>query len=208
MISGSSASALNLLTHEDVAVAITHAPKLEAEFLVSNPGSASTPFMYNEFVLVGPADDPSAVRGSNLADAFAHIAQRKQQFISRADRSGTHLAEMMIWRQLDLQEKLADDWYKQAGNSMSTTLLLAEQLQAYTLSDSATLAFLRARRNLTLEVLAQNTPPLRNTYNVLLTGRAGDELALQFANWLSSAQGKAVIAGYRQDNKMLFTPLP
>ena len=205
MIVGSSAASLGLLARGDVPVAITHAPQLEAELLASLPGSKRTPFMRNTFVLAGPTADPATVRGLDLAAAFKRIAALRQPFISRADRSGTHLAEQAIWRQLAAER--SDDWYIQASNTMGATLLMAEQLGAYTLTDSATLAFLRARSGLRLQALATDMPARGNTYSVLLGGRASG-LARQFASWLRSAQANTVIASHTLADQSLFSPLP
>lgn len=144
---------------------ITHDPTGEERFMQEGYGVARVPLMSNEFVVVGPPGDPAGVRGAaGAVEAFRRIAVRGALFVSRADRSGTHVRERAVWERAGVAPARA--WYRESGQGMSATLQIASELGAYALSDIAT--FMSHRGPLDLEVLVAGDSLLHNPYHILL----------------------------------------
>jgi tungstate transport system substrate-binding protein len=161
---------------------IVHAPEEELEFVRQGYGAARHSLMRNEFVLVGPADDPAGARGQPALAALGAVARHGALFVSRADRSGTHFKERDLWSLAG--EERVGVWYRESGQGMSATLQIANQLQAYTLSDIAT--FLSHKYPLDLEILVEGDSLLANPYHVVLANPA------RFA-WLNSEGARALL---------------
>ena len=185
-----------------MALAVTHAPQLEEEFA----GAQRLPLMRSEFVLVGPPADPATVRGLPLAAALRQIAARQGAFLSRADGSGTNLAERGLWTEALGRVPADEEWYRGASVAMAKLLLIAAAKGSYAVSDSATYAYLRARQDLALEVLARDEPGRANVYSVMLPDAAGAD-ARSFAAWLRADEARALIDGYRIAGQPAFTAL-
>ncbi len=204
--------ALELGRRGDADVLLVHAPDLERAFVKEGHGVHRRSFMYNTFVLVGPADDPARVRGrKSVVDAFRAIADTKSPFVSRGDRSGTHVKELGIWKAAGISPGGA--WYLEGGAGMAATLRLASERGAYTLSDRAT--FLVWREKLALKILLEGDPLLRNTYSVIVVNpkkHPGVAVALAeaFSDYLFSKQARRIIRefGKRKFKEPLFTVLP
>jgi tungstate transport system substrate-binding protein len=187
--------ALKMLAEKHADVVITHAPAAEEAALRQNIRWDYRKIMFNDFVLVGPADDPAKVEeASNIVDAMRRIAASQSRFISRGDQSGTHEREQQLWargRVTPVQERLVV-----AGAGMGSTLRIASESGAYTLTDRATYAQLAG--SLKLSVLFEGGPLLLNTYAVLFdpdaSARQGGKA---FAAWLSDGPGRQVIERYR-----------
>jgi tungstate transport system substrate-binding protein len=166
--------------------------------------------MYNDFVIVGPANDPAGVRGmTNAADAFKKIAESQSTFVSRGDNSGTHMKEMAIWQAAGVEP--AGDWYQSAGQGMGAVLTMTDEQQAYTLSDRST--YLSRKDGLDLEILVEGDPILFNQYGVLPI--AQDEAhqdrfaaAMAFVDWITSPETQKLIAEFGKDKygQQLFYP--
>lgn len=202
----------------DADVLLVHARSREDAFLAEGHGTARYDVMYNDFILVGPADDPAGIEGmTTAAEALAAIAAAGAPFASRGDDSGTHTKELSLWEAAGITPEAP--WYASLGQGMGETLTYANEQQAYTLTDRAT--FLAQQANLpNLAVLvggstiAENgDPALLNPYGVLLVNPDKGEhiqadLAREFAEWLIAAETQQAIADFGQDRfgQPLFYP--
>jgi tungstate transport system substrate-binding protein len=190
-----SGRALVMLDSGAADLVISHAPDAEAAALRTHPGWTYRKIMYNDFVLVGPSDDPAGVRGAPAAsEAMRRIARSNARFISRGDESGTHERERQLWRVAGAAPE--NGRLVTAGAGMGSTLRVASQTGAYTLTDRAT--FGQHRASLALEVLFEGGADLLNTYAVIVNaaGRRGAG-ARAFADWMASGGGRDVIERYR-----------
>ena len=175
---------------------LVHSKSQEEEFIGEGYNEVRVPFMYNYFVIVGPESDPAKVADcATAADAFKAIADGEYTFISRGDESGTHTAELKIWETAGITPE--GEWYKSIGAGMGATLNMAEEEQAYTLSDKAT--FL-AHDN-TLKILLERSDEMMNTYSMIAISpdRFEDtnyEGAQAFINWMTSEEAAQLIAEY------------
>lgn len=149
----------------DADVLLVHAPGEEKKFMAAGHGVKRQPFMYNDFVLLGPANDPAKIsEAKSAADTLRKIAASKALFISRGDNSGTHILERQLWAEAGLQP--AGAWYQQSGQGMGQTLIIASDKKAYSLSDRGT--YLSLRRRIDLSILFQGDPKLYNIYSIML----------------------------------------
>ncbi len=212
--------ALALGEQGDVDVVLVHAPAKEEAFVEAGHGSARFPIMYNDFVIVGPQDDPAGVRAApNAAAALAQIAQTQSPFASRGDQSGTHSRELELWAQASLTPPASEDWYYSLGQGMGATLNFANEKLAYTLADRGT--FLALQSNLPdLAILfggqspADNPDPaLRNFYSLIPVNPEKNssiqaDLAMTFVEWFTSipTQEKIAVYGLERFGQQLFFP--
>ncbi|MDR6288418.1 tungstate transport system substrate-binding protein [Inquilinus ginsengisoli] len=195
----------------DADVLFVHHKPSEEKFVAAGDGVARFDVMYNDFVLVGPTADPAGIGHTrDAAAALAKIAAARAPFLSRGDDSGTHLAELALWKAAGIDVKAASGgWYREAGSGMGATLNTGREMQAYVLTDRATWASFKSKGDLV--VLVEGDPALFNQYGVILvsptkhpTVKAADGQA--FIDWLLSGKGQAAIAGYRIDGLQLFFP--
>lgn len=203
-----SGAALELGRRGDADLLITHDPIGEAEFMEAGYGAEQGPLMRNEFIVVGPADDPAGIRGMiDLATAMDRIAAAGAPFVSRGDESGTHRRERQLWSRVGRAPwQDAPPWYIEAGSGMDETLRVADQRDAYALSGRST--FLNLSDGLRLEALARGNPPEINAYQwTLPTEPPNPEGARDLRDWLVGP-GQAVVAEYGIDElgEPLFTP--
>lgn len=200
-----SGQALALGRRGDADVLLVHAPAAESAFVAQGHGVERRPVMYNDFVLVGPAADPAAVRGTrDAAQALRQIRGSEAPFVSRGDDSGTHRKELDLWRAAGISP--TGPRYMEAGQGMAEVLRLAAEKDAYTLADRSTFLFLRG---LELEVLVEGDPRLVNPYGVIPVRRAENpDGARAFTEWLTSEEGQALIAshGIERFGQPLFRP--
>jgi tungstate transport system substrate-binding protein len=197
--------ALRMLAQGDADAAITHAPETEAIFLRDHPDWQIRKIMFNDFVLVGPPADPAGARGVEIDEAMRRIAQADVRFISRGDGSGTHERENQLWSLAKIKPPVPR--LVAAGAGMGSTLRVASETAAYTLTDRAT--YRQTAADLELQILVEGGPLLLNIYSVVMapTGpRAPD--AEVFFEWVSRGRGRAVIDGYRIGDFQAFTPWP
>ena len=189
-----SGEALELGRRGDADILIVHHPREEEEFVAGGHGEDRVPFMYNDFVIVGPPDDPAGVAGAgSAAGAFRAIARAASPFISRGDGSGTHGREIDIWSSAALVPDGA--WYVEAGQGMGPLLQMASERRAYTLTDRATFNAMEPRLELT--ILYDGDPALLNIYSVILVTSARRRAeARELWRWLTSERGERVILGY------------
>ncbi len=196
----------------DADVVFVHAKSAEQMFLAEGQGVKRYPVMYNDFVLIGPKGDPAGIKGMNdVAKALQKIKDKQATFVSRGDRSGTHLAELMLWNKdvgIDI-EKEKGLWYKSIGQGMGAALNTAGAGNAYVLSDRGT--WLSFKNKGDLQVLVEGDRRLFNQYGVMLVNpsihpNVKKDLGQQFIDWLVSPEGQKAIANYRINGEQLFYP--
>ena len=198
--------ALELGKKGDVDLVLVHAPAKEVEFITSGFGVERVGLMYNYFLIVGPLNDPANIKSSNSVNqAFNKIAQSKAKFVSRSDQSGTHTKELEIWQYANISPK--GEWYKQVGQGMGRTLLIADQLNAYTLIDLAT--WLKLKPKTSLQKLYSNDPIMFNPYSLILVNPKKHpfvkyQQAQVFSQWISSKKIKHLINQYQAQGQQLF----
>lgn len=211
VVAAGTGQALQLGRDCNADVLLVHAPALEAEFMAQGAGVRRAPVMYNDFVIVGPPGDPAGIKGlTNAATAFAMIAAAQAPFISRGDDSGTHAREMAVWQAAGIEP--AGDWYIAAGQGMGAVLTLANEQQAYALSDRATY-LARTRTGIDLAIMVEGDPSLFNPYSAIIVNpercpHVNVELANRFVDWLVSVPTQAQIAAFGQAElgQSLFIP--
>ena len=181
---------------------LVHSKASEETFVNDGYGVERIPFMYNYFVVVGPADDPAGIKDSvNAAEAFGKIAEAKADFISRGDDSGTHKAELKIWGEA-VPDAEKDTWYVNAGQGMGACLTMASEKGAYCLTDKAT--FLSNKADLDLEIILSEGDDMKNTYSLIecnpekLDGINTDG-AKALIEWLTGEEASSLIAKYGEE---------
>lgn len=187
---------------------LVHARAAEEAFVAAGYGEARYDIMYNDFVLLGPKDDPAGIKGASVEGALQQITQTQAAFVSRGDDSGTHKAEMALWAAAGLDPSLASgDWYRELGSGMGATLNAAVAMGAYVLSDRATwLSFANPAEH---AVLVEGAPELFNQYGAIPVSaahcpKASTDAAHMFTEWLRGADGQAAINGFRAAGQQLF----
>jgi len=192
-------------------VLLVHAKAAEEAFISEGYGVKRFDIMYNDFVVVGPADDPASLSGTpDILLALEKISDTGSYFASRGDNSGTHKKEMQLWQQarIDVTSQ-SGSWYREVGSGMGATLNLASSMGAYTISDRATwLAFQNKNR---LRILSQGDKKLFNQYGVILVNpkrhnHVKEKLGMVFINWLTGETGQAAIGSYKLNGTQLFFP--
>jgi tungstate transport system substrate-binding protein len=203
--------ALDLARRGDADVVLVHARAAEEQFLEQGHGVQRFPVMYNDFVIIGPRADPAGIAGGrDTLEALRKIKAAAAPFVSRGDRSGTHIAELDLWSMAGIAiNREKGPWYRETGQGMGPALNTASSMNAYLLSDRATWLAFRNRGE--LAILVEGDRRLMNQYGVMLVNPArhpsvkrGDAQA--FIDWLVSAEGQAAIAAYRIDGDQLFFP--
>jgi tungstate transport system substrate-binding protein len=191
-------------------VLLTHSPAAERAWMADGNGTSRRLVMYNDFVIIGPEADVAKIRGLKASDALKRIAEAKAQFVSRGDRSGTHVRELEIWKRAGIDPK-GQPWYRETGQGQGLTMDVAAQFQAYALTDRGT--YLVHAKRIGLPILVESDPALYNIYHVMPVNPAKfprvNALAGQaFADWVVSPEGQAVIGefGKAQYGRSLFAP--
>ena len=196
----------------DADVVFVHAKSAEEKFLAEGEGVKRYPVMYNDFVLIGPNSDPAGIKGvKDVAKALQTIKEKQAPFISRGDRSGTHIAELSLWNKdtgIDI-EKDKGPWYKSIGQGMGAALNTASASNAYVLSDRGT--WLSFKNKGDLQIVVEGDKRLFNQYGVMLVNPAKHpnvkkDLGQQFIDWLISPEGQKAIADYKINGEQLFYP--
>lgn len=203
--------ALKNARNGDGDVVLVHSKPDEENFVAEGWGVKRQDVMYNDFVIVGPASDPAGIAGMKNADqAFKKIAEAKAPFASRGDNSGTHKAELQLWKTTDVDPVHASgDWYLETGSGMGATLNTAVGKHAYTLTDRGT--WLSFANKDDFKVLVEGDPTLFNQYGVILVNpekhpRVKAEKGQAFIDWLTSGEGQKAIASYKIEGQQLFFP--
>ena len=205
--------ALKLGENCDVDVLMVHAPDAEKKFVADGFGLDRREIMYNDFVIVGPAADPAGVKGRSVKQALEAVAAKKAGFVSRGDKSGTHMMEMDLWKAAGLAVPEKESWYAQAGQGMMATITIAAEKNGYTLADRGT--YIKYENNLggnpPLKILVEGDQTLLNQYAVIAVNpakcpKAKLDLAQTFSAWIAGAEGQKVIRDFKVMGKPLFTP--
>ena len=206
VIATGTGKALKLAEQGDVDLVMTHAPAAEAKFVAAGFGIEPRGIMENDFVILGPKADPAHIRDSQTAeDAFTKIAQSGTPFLSRGDNSGTHMKELTLWSNAGITPDFKG--YTSVGQGMGKTLLMANEMQGYTLSDRGT--FVAYKTKLDLNVDFDGGKALANPYQVILINPTkypdlNHQGARAFSDWLISKEGQALIDNFKVQGEQLF----
>jgi tungstate transport system substrate-binding protein len=203
--------ALDTARRGDADVVFVHDKVAEEKFIAEGFGVERKEVMYNDFILVGPKDDPAKVAGGkDITEALKKIEAAKAPFVSRGDKSGTHAAELRLWKEAGIDlDKVKGPWYRDTGSGMGPALNTAASMNAYILADRGTWLSFKNRANLT--VVVEGDTRLFNQYGVILVNPAKHshvkkDLGQAFIDWVVSADGQKTIAEYRIDGQQLFFP--
>ena len=203
--------ALDTARRGDADVVFVHAKPAEEKFLSEGFGVKRYPVMYNDFILIGPKDDPAGIKGSkDIVAALGAIKAKGADFISRGDKSGTHQAELNLWKVAGIDiAKDKGPWYKEIGQGMGAALNTASASNAYVLADRGTWLSFKNRGDLVIAV--EGDKRLFNQYGVMLVNpekhpSVKKDLGQQLIDWLVSAEGQKAIADYKINGEQLFYP--
>ena len=212
VVSQGTGQALDTARRGDADVVFVHAKAQEEKFISEGFGVQRYPVMYNDFVLIGPKSDPAGIKGGNdIVAALSTIKAKAAPFISRGDKSGTHAAELALWKIANIDVAGADKgpWYKEIGQGMGAALNTASASNAYVLADRGTWISFKNKADLVIAV--EGDKRLFNQYGVILVNPAKHatvkkDLGQQFMDWLTSAEGQKAIEDYKIDGQQLFYP--
>jgi tungstate transport system substrate-binding protein len=210
-ISVGTGQALALAARGEADVTLAHAASLEKKYVDEGKMSNRRLVMYNDFVIIGPPDDPAKIKGMAKAlDALKRVAESQSRFVSRGDKSGTHTLELALWKQAGIAPTGA--WYIESGQGMGQTLGIANDRRAYTLTDRAT--FLAFQKRVDLPILVEKDRPLLNIYSVMEVNpangpRVNAKGGKAFAEFMLAAETQAVIKSFGMDKygQPLFVPV-
>lgn len=212
-VSVGTGKALEYGRNGDVDVVLTHDPESEKPFIDEGFGVEPKQVMYNDFVVIGPASDPAGIKGKSASEAFKLIAAKNASFASRADKSGTHMAELRIWKAAGVAAPDKERWYIQTGQGMLDTINVAGERGGYVLTDRGT--FIKYEANHKgkppLVIVVEGDDFLTNQYSVIpVNPKKHDnvkyDLAKKLSNWLTSPKTQKAIADFKLEGKQLFFP--
>jgi tungstate transport system substrate-binding protein len=210
VIAQGTGQALDTARRGDADVVFVHARAQEEKFLAEGYGVKRFDVMYNDFVLIGPKSDPAGVRGKDIETALKTIQAKAAPFVSRGDKSGTHSAELALWKQAGIDiAAVKGPWYREIGQGMGAALNTAGAMNGYVLSDRGTWISFKNRGD--LEISVEGDKRLFNQYGVMLVNpdkfpSVKKEFGQAFVDWLVSSEGQAAIASYKIDGQQLFFP--
>ena len=203
--------ALDIARRGDADVVFVHARSAEEKFLAEGHGVKRYPVMYNDFVLLGPKSDPAKIGGGrDILEALKKLEAARAPFVSRGDKSGTHLAELDLWKAAGIDiDKAKGPWYRDTGQGMGPALNTASSMNAYILTDRGTWLSFKNRGDLT--ILVEGDKRLFNQYGVMLVNpdkhpSVKKELGQMFVDWVISPEGQQTIADYKINGEQLFFP--
>ena len=202
--------ALDVGRRGDADVVFVHDQVAEEKFVAEGAGAGRINVMYNDFVLIGPTDDPAKAAGKDIVSGLRAVYASRKAFVSRGDNSGTHAAELRYWKMAGLDPALEKQtWYRDTGSGMGPALNTAAAMNAYVLADRGTWLSFKNRQN--LKIIVEGDAKLFNQYGVILVNpkkhpHVKAEAGQKFINWLVSSEGQATIAGYKIGGEQLFFP--
>ena len=210
-VSVGTGQALALAARGEADVALVHAPSLERKYVEEGKMQNRRLVMYNDFVIIGPEDDPARIKGMpKAAEALKRIADTQSRFVSRGDKSGTYLLELGLWKQAGIEPTGA--WYIESGQGMGQTLAIANDRRAYTITDRGT--WLAFQKRISLPILVEKDKPLLNIYSVMEVNPAnGPRVNVvggqAFADFMVAPDTQAVIRTFGVDRygQPLFVPI-
>ena len=205
--------ALEMGKNCDVDVLLVHAPAAEKKYVADGYGRDRTQVMYNDFVIIGPKNDPAELKDSTVFEAMGKFAAGKATFVSRGDNSGTNKKEISLWKNAGMAVPDKEKWYIQTGQGMISTINVATEKGAYTMTDRGTFFKFADNHggNPPLVVLVEGDPGLFNQYSLIAVNptkckNAKYELARKFTDWLTSDDIQRLIGNFKLLNKKLFIP--
>jgi tungstate transport system substrate-binding protein len=207
IISVGTGKAIKLGENGDVDVILVHAREAEDEFVADGFGVNRRDAMYNDFVIMGPEDDPAGIAGNDAKQALNLIYEKEQTFVSRGDESGTYKREQSLWNNLGLTPQ--GKWYLEAGQGMTATLRMADEKNAYVIADRAT--YLSQKDELRLRLFVEGDRDLLNPYGVIAVSpykheHVKYELAMAFIAWITSPECQRMIGDYKKDGAQMYCP--
>ena len=212
-ISTGTGKALKLGENCDVDVLLVHAPQAERDFVDKGFGIDRREIMYNDFVLIGPPEDPAGSRGKRVAEALSAIGSSGDVFVSRGDSSGTNKKERALWKLADLSIPEQEPWYKQTGQGMLATINVAGELKGYTLTDRGTYIKYEsvADSRPALVILVEGDDVLLNQYSIIPVNpkqctNVHYDNAKALSAWMTGAEAQRLIGEFKLLGKQLFTP--
>ena len=208
LIAVGTGKALRLGREGDVDLVLVHARAAEDAFVAAGYGVDRADVMYNDFIIVGPRSDPAGIgKAETVAEVFKRIAESGQPFISRGDDSGTHKRELILWQ--SAAKKPAGSWYREVGQGMGKTLQVANEMDAYTMTDRGT--WLAYQSKLDIDLLFENDPPLFNPYGIIAVNpqrhaHVNYSGAKKLIDWMVSPATQKLIGEFRIQGMQLFVP--
>ncbi len=209
VISVGTGKALKLGEDGNVDVVLVHARPSEDKFVAAGHGVDRREVMYNDFVLIGPHNDPAGIKGSkDILEAMKQLAATRARFLSRGDDSGTDQMEKSYWKENGIKPE--GPWYLSTGQGMGEVLMMAGEMRAYTLADRA--AYLTYRDRIGLPILVEGDPRMFNPYGIIAVNPkkypdTNYKGARQLIEWMTSAEGRQAIAAFKVKGERLFTPM-
>ncbi|TAN45232.1 MAG: extracellular solute-binding protein [Nitrospirae bacterium] len=205
-------AAIEMGKRGDADVVLVHAKELELKALEEGWFVSRHDVMYNDFIIIGPKDDPSKIkRSKTVIEVFKKIAADNALFVSRGDKSGTHIKELDIWKKAGINPK-DQKWYLEVGQGMEKTQRIANEKRAYTIGDRGTWLAVKDRDKLDMELVFEGDPPLFNQYGVMAVNplkhkHVKHKEALEFVNWIISKEGQQAIKSFKDSHgNQLFYP--
>ena len=205
--------ALKLGENCDVDILMVHAPQAEKEFVAAGFGTDRREVMYNDFVIIGPADDAAGIKGKSIKEALQTIKAKPAIFVSRGDNSGTHKKELSLWKAAELPVPEKESWYVQTGQGMLATINIAAERSGYTMTDRGT--YIKYQDNLKgnppLKILVEGDAVLLNQYSVIAIHqkhcpKVNYDTSEQFIEWITGPEAQQLIKECKILGKPLFTP--
>ncbi|MEW6108144.1 MAG: substrate-binding domain-containing protein [Nitrospirota bacterium] len=205
-------AAIEIGKRGDADVVFVHAREQELKAVEEGYFICRHDVMYNDFVIIGPSNDPARIKGIKTApEAFGRISETASVFVSRGDKSGTHTKELSIWKKAGIDPK-GKKWYLEVGQGMEKTQRIADEKRAYTLTDRGTWLATKDKDRLEMTILLEGDPLLFNQYGVMIVNPdkypgVKQKEAEEFVHWLISPEGQQAIASFKDKNgNQLFTP--
>jgi tungstate transport system substrate-binding protein len=208
VVSVGTGKAISLAENGDADIILVHAREAEIEFVKAGFGINRRDVMYNDFIILGPTNDPAGIKGIEVASqAFKNIAESESSFVSRGDDSGTNKKELSIWGSENIVP--SGNWYIETGQGMGASLNVANEKEAYILSDRGT--YLAYSSDLDIEILVEGDSELFNPYGIIPVNPAyhshvNYQMAMAFVGYITSQQGQKIISEYTAYGKVLFHP--
>ena len=197
----------------DVDVLMVHAPAAEEKFVAAGYGTQRREVMFNDFIIIGPENDPAGIRSRSISEALGSLQAKAATFVSRGDNSGTHKKELYLWTAAELSVPEKDRWYVQTGQGMLATINIAAERKGYTMTDRGT--YIKYESNMSgnppLIILVEGDPALLNQYSVMAVNPAHcpnvhSDLAAIFTEWIVGPKAQKLIGDFKLLGKPLFTP--